>query len=99
MGEMLSFPKLQRQSVTRELDMGSQPSEYLARSGVAGGGYGQIRGEYPGNPGVSSGTHANPNANPFVGLSPIVLCCRMYLRTVKIQIRLHNTSQSYRIML
>ena len=71
--DLFSSPKLQRRSVTRELDMGSQPSEYPAWSGVTGGAsnFGQSMGEYPGNPGVSFGVHANPNANPFMNISPI----------------------------
>ena len=71
--DLLSSPKLQRHSVTRELDMGSQPSEYPAWSGVTGraSNFGQPMGEYPGNTGVSFDVHANPNATPFMGISPI----------------------------
>jgi hypothetical protein len=69
--EMFSAPESQRLPVARELVMGSQPSEYLARSGVAGGSvFGQV-GEYSGNPGVSFGVHANQSANPFMNISPI----------------------------
>ena len=72
--------------MARELVMGSQPSEYLARSGVAGGSvfgqggeypgnpgvsFGSQRGEYLGNPGVSFSVHANQSANPFMNISPI----------------------------
>lgn len=47
---MFSTPESQRLPVARELVMGSQPSEYLARSGVAGGSvFGQV-GEYSGYP-------------------------------------------------
>ena len=69
--EVFRTPESQRLPVARELVMGSQPSEYLARSGVTGGGaFGQV-GEYLGNPGVSFGVHANQSANPFMNISPI----------------------------
>jgi hypothetical protein len=69
--EVFRTPESQRLPVARELVMGSQPSEYLARSGVAGGSvFGQV-GEYLGNPGVSFSVHANQSANPFMNISPI----------------------------
>ena len=100
MGDMFSSPKLQRkESAARELDIGSQPSEYPARSGVAGGGNGQRWGEYPDGSGVSHGVHANPIRLWVFHLWVLVqLHWRKYLRTV-LKIRLFNISLSYRITL